>query len=93
MIGTFAIQGLVGLTALLFLYFSFLRLCLAYKAYSVELFWCAAGLIFIYLLSGLAGDRISSNLTATYLAMTMAIIVGQMSYKYRIGKTVNKEVD
>ena len=93
LIGTFAVQGLLGLAALVFLYVSFFRLCLAYKHFSTELFWCASGLISIYLLSGLAGDRISSNLTATYLAMTMAIIVGQMSYKYRMVKTINKEVD
>jgi O-antigen ligase len=83
-LGVLAIQGMVGFSALLFMYYAFLRLCWCYKAQSVELFWCSLGLIVIYSLTGLAGDRLSSNLTATYLALMMAIFVGQMSYKQKL---------
>ena len=80
-LGVLAIQGMIGFFALLFMYYAFLRLCWRYKAQSIELFWCSLGLIVIYSLTGLAGDRLSSNLTATYLALMMAIFAGQMSYK------------
>jgi O-antigen ligase len=92
LIGTLAIQGLVGLSALLFMYYAFLRLSWKFKAYSVELYWCSTGLILIYVLSGLAGDRLSSNLTATYLALMMAIFAGQMSYKYTLAMHDNKNL-
>ena len=88
--GTLAIQGLVGLSALLFMYYAFLRLSWKFKVHSVELFWCSTGLILIYVLSGLAGDRLSSNLTATYLALMMAIFAGQMSYKYTLATHDNQ---
>jgi len=67
-----------------------LRLSWKFKAYSVELYWCSTGLILIYVLSGLAGDRLSSNLTATYLALMMAIFAGQMSYKYTLAMHDNE---
>ena len=88
--GTLAIQGLVGLSALLFMYYAFLRLSWKFKVHSLELFWCSTGLILIYVLSGLAGDRLSSNLTATYLALMMAIFAGQMSYKYTLATHDNQ---
>jgi|GEM_PF-5509655 O-antigen ligase len=84
LLGALAIQGLVGFAALLFMYYAFLRLSWTYKAHSSELYWCSLGLIVIYVLSGLAGDRLTSNLTATYLALMMAIFAGQMSYKHKL---------
>jgi O-antigen ligase len=83
-LGVLAIQGMIGFSALFFMYYAFLRLCWRYKAQSIELFWCSLGLIVIYTLTGLAGDRLSSNLTATYLALMMAIFAGQMSYKKKL---------
>ena len=83
-LGVLAIQGMIGFSALFFMYYAFLRLCWRYKAKSIELFWCSLGLIVIYTLTGLAGDRLSSNLTATYLALMMAIFAGQMSYKKKL---------
>ena len=90
LIGTLAIQGLVGLSALLFMYYAFLRLSWKFKMYSVESYWCSTGLILIYILSGLGGDRLSSNLTATYLALMLAIFAGQMSYKYTLAMHDNQ---
>jgi len=91
LVGTLAIQGLVGFAALVFMYSAFLRLCWAYKSQSIELFWCGLGLVVIYSLSGLAGDRLSSNLSATYLALMMAIVAGQMSWKYSRDSELNHD--
>lgn len=78
-VGILAIQGLLGLGALLFLVISFVRLCNKGARASTAMSSLGYILIIGYFFSGMAGDRLSINITVTFLAVMMSVIAGQIS--------------
>ena len=85
-IGTLAVQGLLGILSLLSIFLSFIIiLSKGVRLYGAnDIANLGYVLIIGYLISGITGDRFHSNITVTFLALMITIIAGQIAYIKKI---------